>query len=172
MLKLCSAPDAITHSIVGIDSTSRYGLPGRRRAPTACASTMPRLRLAHRQRGDRAEDAGDGGDVEGVAPAPVLQDPAAGAVGQAEPERQPEHPDRDRARALRGRKESPMSDVDAGEQVASPTPTPSRATISCAKLRATPETAVSRLQRKTPAARIFRRSFLSDSRPSGRPTTA
>ena len=43
-----------------------------------------------------------------------------------------------------------MSDVDAGEHVASPTPTPSRATISCAKLRATPDTAVSRLQAKTP----------------------
>ena len=43
-----------------------------------------------------------------------------------------------------------MSDVDAGEQVASPTPTPSRATISCEKLRATPDSAVSRLQTNTP----------------------
>ena len=32
--------------------------------------------------------------------------------------------------------------------------------------------AVSRLQTNTPAARIFRRAILSDSRPSGRPTTA
>ena len=48
-----------------------------------------------------------------------------------------------------------MSDVDAGEQVASPTPTPSRATISCEKLRATPDSAVSRLQTNTPTARIL-----------------
>jgi hypothetical protein len=65
-----------------------------------------------------------------------------------------------------------MSDVDAGEHVASPMPTPSRATMSCEKLRAMPDTAVSRLHRKTPAARIFRRSSRSDNRPSGKPTTA
>ena len=76
-----------------------------------------------------------------------------------------------RARRPAGKK-SPSSDVDAGEQVASPTPTPSRATISCAKLRATPDAAVSRLQTKTPTDRILRRSVRSDSRPSGRPTTA
>ena len=58
-------------------------------------------RLGHAPGGDGAQDAGDCGDVEGVAPAPVLQNPAARAVGQTEAKRQAEHPDRDRARAHR-----------------------------------------------------------------------
>ena len=73
-----------------------------------------------------------------------------------------------RARCLGGNR-SPSSDVEAGEHVASPTPTPRRATTSCEKLRAMPEAAVSRLQTNTPADRMRRRSVLSDSRPSGKP---
>ena len=42
MLKLCNAPDAMIHHSVGIDSTSRYGDPGRQRWPTLCSSTIPR----------------------------------------------------------------------------------------------------------------------------------
>ena len=42
MLKLCSAPEAITHHIVGIDNTVQYGEPVRCFAPTACSSSMPR----------------------------------------------------------------------------------------------------------------------------------
>ena len=59
-------------------------------------------RLGHAPRRDRAQDTGDGGDVERVAPAPVLQNPSAGAVREAEAERQAEHPDRDRARPRGG----------------------------------------------------------------------
>jgi len=65
-----------------------------------------------------------------------------------------------------------MSDVDAGEHVASPTPTPRRATTICGKLRAKPEAAVNALQTRTPALRIRLRSFRSESRPRGTPTTA
>ena len=43
MLKLCSAPDTMIQSSVGIDSTSRYGFPSRRRSPIACVSTVPRF---------------------------------------------------------------------------------------------------------------------------------
>ncbi len=59
-------------------------------------------------------------------------------------------------------KKSPSSDVDAGEHVASPMPTPRRATTNCEKVRAMPDAAVSRLQTNTPAARMRRRSVLSD----------
>jgi hypothetical protein len=46
-----------------------------------------------------------GRNVERIAPAPVLRDPSARAGGEAEPERQTEHPDRDGARALRDREQ-------------------------------------------------------------------
>src|SRR5262245_63445440 len=63
------------------------------------------------------------------------------------------------ARARRaGGNRSPISDVAAGAQVASPTPTPSRTTKSCQKLRAIPETAVRALHTKTPTARMRVRS--------------
>ena len=61
-------------------------------------------RLAHRERGGGAQQTGNSGDVERVAPAPVLQNPSAGAVREPEAERQAEHPDRDGARA-RGRRD-------------------------------------------------------------------
>jgi hypothetical protein len=76
-----------------------------------------------------------------------------------------------RARSVFG-KMSPSSDVDAGEHVASPTPTRRRTENNCQKFRAAPESAVNTLQTKTPPARILRRSTLSVSRPNGRPTTA
>ena len=65
-----------------------------------------------------------------------------------------------------------MSDVAAGAQVASPTPTPRRSAKSCQKLRASPESPVSRLQTKTPADRIRVREVRSLSRPSGTPANA
>ena len=42
MLKLCSAPEAMTHHTVGIESTRRYGDPSRRLSPIGVASLMPR----------------------------------------------------------------------------------------------------------------------------------
>ena len=76
-----------------------------------------------------------------------------------------------RARAVVGNK-SPSSDVDAGEHVASPMPTPRRATTNCEKVRAMPDAAVRRLQTNTPPARMRRRAVLSERRPSGSPKTA
>ena len=77
---------------------------------------------------------------------------------------------RRRARAARG-KRSPSSDVDAGEQVASPTPTPRRrrsVARSCARGR-TPRSAGSRRRRRRSESAAL---VLSDNRPSGRPKTA
>ena len=51
-----------------------------------------------------------------------------------------------------------MSEMAAGAQLASPTPTPSRTTNSSQKLRARPEAAVSRLHTKTPPARMCLRT--------------
>ena len=65
-----------------------------------------------------------------------------------------------------------MSEVAAGAQEASPMPTPSRTTKSCAKVFAMPEAAVSTLQTKTPADRICRRGKRSASHPNGTPTKA
>ena len=62
--------------------------------------------------------------------------------------------------------------VAAGAQTASPTPTPSRKTKSCQKLRAAPETAVSALQTTTPTASNRVRLMRSASRPNGTPTKA
>ena len=76
-----------------------------------------------------------------------------------------------RARRSAGTR-SPMSEVAAGAQLASPMPTPRRSTRSDQKLQAKPEPNVSRLHRPTPAARIQRRRHTSARRPSGRPTTA
>ncbi len=87
MLKLCRAPDAITHQMVGMESTSRYGDPGRRLVPTACASTMPRCGSRIDEGRNGAHDARDGRNVKRVSPSPVLQDPSAGAVGETEPDR-------------------------------------------------------------------------------------
>ena len=61
-------------------------------------------RLANQERRGGAEESRHRGHVKGIAPSPVLQNPAAGAVGQTEAERQTEHPDRGGARA-RGRRE-------------------------------------------------------------------
>ena len=76
-----------------------------------------------------------------------------------------------RARCSAG-KRSPISEVAAGAQAASPTPTPRRSAKSCQKLRARPESPVSRLQAKTPAERIRVRDARSLSRPSGTPANA
>jgi hypothetical protein len=69
-------------------------------------------------------------------------------------------------------KRSPISDVEAGAQAASPTPTPRRTANSSVKFRARPEAAVSKLHTVTPAKRIQRRETLSVRRPRGTPTAA
>ena len=76
-----------------------------------------------------------------------------------------------RARRSAGTR-SPISELAAGAQLASPTPTPSRSTNSDQKPHANPEAKVNRLHRPTPAARSHLRRPTSASRPSGRPTTA
>ena len=50
-------------------------------------------RLADEQRGGGAQQPWNRRDVERVAPAPVLQNPSARAVGESEADRQTEHPD-------------------------------------------------------------------------------
>ena len=80
-----------------------------------------------------------------------------------------------RARAVARRWGGNQSDRDeyaAGEALASPIPTPTRARASCAKLRASPDTAVITLQKASPRAISFRRSQASARRPSGIPKTA
>ena len=67
---------------------------------------------------------------------------------------------------------SPISDVAAGAQEASPTPTPRRSTNSSQNPRARPHSPVSTLQTKTPADKMRVRAFLSLSRPRGTPATA
>ncbi len=172
MLKLCSAPDTMIHSSVGIDSTSRYGLPSRRRSPIACVSTVPRF-------GSRILSAANAQRTPGIAatknarrqpqfcrihpPAPLASPRPSGSPSI--------HTAIARPREEVGNR-SPRSEVDAGEHVASPTPTPRRATINCENDRAMPDAAVSRLQTNTPPARMRLRVDRSDSRPSGSPTTA
>ena len=65
-----------------------------------------------------------------------------------------------------------MSDVEAGAQLASPTPTPRRTRNSCQKVRVSPDAAVIMLQNETPAARIRTRFERSARRPSGTPIAA
>src|SRR5262245_15565745 len=67
---------------------------------------------------------------------------------------------------------APKGEGQAGAQVASPTPTPRRTRNSCAKLRVRADTAVIRLQKRTPAARIRVRFERSARRPSGTPIAA
>ena len=67
---------------------------------------------------------------------------------------------------------SPTSDVAAGAQAASPTPTAIRAANSARNPEARPDSAVMALQRIAPAARSVVRRQVSARRPRGRPTTA
>ena len=80
----------------------------------------------------------------------------------------------DIARARRaGGKRSPISDVAAGAQTASPTPTPRRVTKSCQNVRVTPESRGEHApdeHRRRPGCIL--REARSLSRPSGTPTKA
>ena len=161
MLKLCSAPTAITHSIVGIESTRRYGDcrrggERRRRALRPCRAAARASAARRPRRGCRAPPRCRTRCASPSSAESIRRRRWRGrgrAAGRASRSRR-------RARARRLGKRSPMSEVDAGEQVASPTPTPRRATISCEKLRARPDArgqqAPDRTRRRR---RIVRRSF-------------
>ena len=66
---------------------------------------------------------------------------------------------------------SAMMDTAAGPRVASPTPTPTRATNSWPKVRAMPVAAVMRLHTATPSATMRGRMPRSTHRPMGSPST-
>ena len=159
MLKLCSAPDAMIHQHRR-ESTAPAGT-----ASPAATLRRPRALRPCRApaRGSRARRPRTG------CPARRRRRTPCAIPSAARPSRRPSSSDRGRAagRASRSpsrardaavRKRSPMSDMAAGAQVASPTPTPSRTTNSCQKLRARPDTAVSRLQTNTPPARMCLRA--------------
>src|SRR5271165_6377594 len=67
---------------------------------------------------------------------------------------------------------SPISELPAGAQTASPTPTPSRAANIDAKFHVHPDAAVSRLQTATPIPSRRDRFFVSERRPIGTPMIA
>ena len=62
-----------------------------------------------------------------------------------------------------------MSENAGGDSAASPTPTPTRASSSCAKFRAAPHAAVMKLQIPMPHAMIARRLRWSAIRAIGNP---
>ena len=65
-----------------------------------------------------------------------------------------------------------MSENAAGFALASPTPTPKRATASCVNVRASPDTVVMRLHTPRPLEITRVRVHVSAKRPSGSPKTA
>ena len=69
-------------------------------------------------------------------------------------------------------KKSPTKEVAAGLRVASPTPTPMRASSTCQKLRDRPQAMVIRDQKKMPAAMMNLRLLWSASQAMGKAAMA
>jgi hypothetical protein len=86
--------------MLGIDSTSLIGEPSALLRAYRVGFARAAQRLLHEQRCDRAQEAGDGGDEEGLLPAVILGDVAADQEAQRDADRQPEHEHRQRVRAL------------------------------------------------------------------------
>ena len=102
----------------------------------------------------------------------ILRDSAANRIAGGGAQRQTQHEDGQRPARLVAGNRSPINDEEAGAQVASPTPTASRRPAIWQKFCAMPEAAVSKLQTKTPPARIMRAIATVGHAPSGTPMAA
>ena len=157
MLKLCSAPETMIHHSVGNRQHQPIRRAGRRFCPMLCGFDHAARRLSHEQRRDRAQQARQRGDEERRRqPHRCATKPPTRKLSPRPIGRPSMNSDVARARCSTGNR-SPISEIAAGAQLASPTPTPRRTANSCQKLRARPEAAVSRLQRNTPPARMYLR---------------
>lgn len=144
--------------------------PAERRHLVAGTRIVPAAwRFGHHQPGDDGEhEAGHGGDQEYAAPIVGLGDPATADEADERAERRRQHQHRDGQAPFVDRKKSAMTDCSEGSPIASPRPTPMRATSSCVQPAAVPHSAVAAGHSNVPTVMRPRRR----TRPAKRATTS